>query len=144
MKSLKCVRKPHPHRATHVFSKLSFLPIMEAYSHYFTVLGDRMMPPWEISDLCFSKIPPQIKFHKIVINLDFLYLIHSACLTLAKEMCKKPAGTCTGYKVRWQLQSSLLEKILWRNLLWKAELGPAAIVLNSFMLFWVLWCVKSS
>lgn len=88
MKRLKCVRKPHPHTATHGFSKLYFLPIMVVYAKYFTLLEDRiMLNHHEKSQVCASARS---------------HLSHPAQLTLAKEMCKNQpaAGTCTGDKVR--------------------------------------------
>lgn len=148
MKSLKCVRKPHLHTATHVFSKLSFLPIMVVYSLYFTVLRDRiMLYHQEKSHVCASA---RSRLREDLIRL-FLVLISG--IPHWQKRCASPLSLCVKISDQQVLalgtrsdnvQASLLEIMLWRNLLWKAEVGPAAFVLNSFMLSWVLWCVKSS
>lgn len=120
----------------------SFLPFMVAYSQYSTVLGNRMMLYHHgkfISILCFSKFPCKRRSCKTVSSLAFLHHVHSVCPTLATEThialftvvwtsatypCN--TGTCTGYNTRCQVQSFLLETLLWRKLLWKAEFDPVA------------------
>lgn len=148
IKSLKCVRKPHPYTATLVFSNLSFLLFMAGYSQYFTVLGDRMMMYHHencIPILCFSKFPSQRRFWKIVLswflashplsvshigNRDVYLTFHCGVNINNLSMQRRHL-----HWIQDQVASAefLLEIVLRRNLFWKAEFGPVEFALIKFV-----------
>lgn len=118
MKSLKCVRKPHPHTATHVFSKLSFLPIMVVYSLYFTVLRDRiMLYHQEKSHICASA---RSRLREDLIRL-FLVLISG--IPHWQKRCASPLSLCVKISHQQVLALGTRSDVKCRRPFWKQCFG---------------------